>query len=168
MSNNCVDIIRPFAAEINGSHNLQVVGGVGAFVLGTSGVEIFADERIIAASGDTDFSQIGQYRPDGNLRDFDVLVMSTDPGQIQQVEGMAQDTIGNALELSVFGLHTQQQLEQMKQFAESAQMRGDAAIGRAEAAERRAAAMEKVATALHDDILAAFGGFSKARSSLVE
>ena len=57
-------------------------------------------------------------------------------------------------------------LEELRQSANSERIRADAAIARAEAAERRAFAMEKVATALHDDILAAFGGFTKARSAL--
>ncbi len=61
---------------------------------------------------------------------------------------------------------TQGELVELKQTADSERTRADAAIARAEAAERRAFAMEKVATALYDDILAAFGGFTKARSAL--
>lgn len=59
---------------------------------------------------------------------------------------------------------TQTRLDEMNRFAETATSRADAATARAEAAERRASTMEKVAIALHDDILAAFGGFTRARS----
>ena len=61
---------------------------------------------------------------------------------------------------------TQRDLAEITQTAGSEQKRADAATARADAAEHRASAMEKVATALYDDILAAFGSFTKARSAL--
>ena len=58
-----------------------------------------------------DYSDIGQFRKDGNRRDFDVLVKSSSPGEIGAVEELAQETIGSELELSVFGLHAMGQLD---------------------------------------------------------
>jgi hypothetical protein len=111
MSKNCIDIVRPFVAELDGNTPpLQIVGGVGSYVLQQEGVEIRPDERLIIAPPGMKRDGIGQFRGDGNKRDFDVLVLSTAKAEKKVVEELAEDTIGKDLKLSVFGLHTVAQL----------------------------------------------------------
>jgi hypothetical protein len=113
MSKNSIEIIRPFIAELGDEHDLQVIGGVGSFVLKNPAAEILVDERLVIAPPDEymDYSDIGQFRRDGNRRDFDVLVRSSSAEEIGAVEELARETIGRELELSVFGLHTEAQLD---------------------------------------------------------
>ncbi|MFI5271073.1 MAG: hypothetical protein ACHQT9_03455 [Candidatus Saccharimonadales bacterium] len=116
MSKNSIEIIRPFIAGLGEEHDLQVIGGVGSFVLKNPAAEILVDEQLVIAPPDEymDYSDIGQFRKDGNRRDFDVLVRSSSPEEIGAVEELAQETIGRELELSVFGLHTIAQLDSQR------------------------------------------------------
>ena len=108
-SRNCLDIIAPFVTELHTrvgqAPDVQVVGGIGAYALGIPGIEIAPSDRTIAVPRTADFSGLSARRPDGNLRDLDVLVTSTAPDHIAQVEALAANTVGTQLELSVFGFH---------------------------------------------------------------
>lgn len=101
---NCVDIIRPFIGEVEEEGLLdliQVIGGVGSAALANPASEILPDEELIVAPS-------GMYLPseriDGNKRDLDVLVLSEDPELIGKVEAIAEETVEDKLEISVFGL----------------------------------------------------------------
>lgn len=115
MNKNSLDLVMPFVQALGPEHDLQIVGGVGSFVLGTENVEIKPEERLVIASADTDFDQLGQFRDDGNRRDLDILVMSSMPRRIEEVEAIANETVGKELVLSVFGLHQFNQLHQQQQ-----------------------------------------------------
>ena len=101
---NSVDIVRPFV-EVVGQEQLpdvQIIGGIGSAALSRPGTIIVPNERLVVAPSDL---QVPQYRDDGNKRDLDILVMSTDSEEIARVEEIAAYTIGDALVISVFGLH---------------------------------------------------------------
>lgn len=108
---NCVDIVRPFTEALGDRENVQLIGGIGSAALSHPGTIIVPGERRIIAPSDL---QLPQYRPDGNLRDFDVLVLSTDREQVDEIEDIARQTIGNELELSVFDLRPIDHLPQMQ------------------------------------------------------
>jgi hypothetical protein len=71
-------------------------------------------DRSIALPGDVDLTTIGQYRPDGNKRDVDILALTTDKASIRSIEQAAKRTIGDELELSVFGMHRLARLRQQQ------------------------------------------------------
>lgn len=107
MSNNCLEIITPFVEEVRDNSQIQMIGGVGTFVYETPGVQIIPEQRLIVASPDTDYDQLGQYRnrdQGATKRDLDVLVLTTDPEKISGVAQTAEEMIGNQLVISVFGL----------------------------------------------------------------
>jgi hypothetical protein len=114
MSKNCVDIIRPFTNELDSINNVQFVGGVGSFVLQNAGTEILIEDRLVIAPADIDYSNLGQFRKDGNKRDFDVLVKSTSEERRHEIESLAEATIDDALILSVFGLHAMAELQEQQ------------------------------------------------------
>jgi len=55
-----------------------------------------------------------QFRDDGNRRDLDVLVKTTDPHSISRVEEIGNDLIGDELELSIFGLIPMAELQKQR------------------------------------------------------
>lgn len=106
MSKNCVEIISPFVASISDAPvPVQLMGGVGSFALLQPETEIRAEEKLVVLPRDMNLDGIGQYRDDGNLRDADILVLSSDHRTVKNIEELANDMIGNDLEVSVFGLH---------------------------------------------------------------
>lgn len=109
---DCIDIVAPFieaiAAEPYGD-KVQVFGGVGSVALESPDVEILTEEKlVIAPKGLT----LPQTRANGTLRDLDCLVMTTDKPTIDKVEEVAKGTIGDQLEISVFGLRNASQLRE--------------------------------------------------------
>lgn len=106
---NCIEIIKPFAQELAQTNiKGQTVGGIGSHVLGLAGVEINPDEKYIAYDGPV---ELPQYRSDGTKRDLDFLVLDTDEEKVNTAESLARSTLGDALELSFFGLRTMAQME---------------------------------------------------------
>jgi hypothetical protein len=115
MSKNCIDIVEPFLEGVTvTTPEFQVMGGVGSFALRHPDMHIDFDDKAIYLPEGVDYSELGQYRPDGNIRDFDVLVMSSDPAAVAEIDALARDTIGDELERSVFGLHTDEELKAQK------------------------------------------------------
>ncbi|MEM9608374.1 MAG: hypothetical protein AAGA99_13190 [Actinomycetota bacterium] len=97
-------IAEPFVqalAERDDLPEVQIIGGNGSTALLDERTVIDLDRRTIVAPVDCD---LPQHRPDGTLRDLDALVLSTDPVARDRVEALAEETIGDRLANSVFGL----------------------------------------------------------------
>jgi hypothetical protein len=110
MGRNCAEIVQPFLEEADGL-DYQVFGGIGSFALQQPGAEISRDEKVVWLPKGTDYSALGQFRADGNRRDLDVLIRSTDGEKVKTVERLAEATIQDELAISVFGLHKAETLD---------------------------------------------------------
>lgn len=108
---NCVEIVRPFTEAIGKTDDLQLIGGVGAAALVNAETVIVTDEKTVIAPADL---FLPQRRDDGNLRDFDALVLSSQPEHIRAYEAIGEEIIGDELELSFFGLRPAAELEWQK------------------------------------------------------
>lgn len=108
---NCVDIIRPFNEAIGGREDVQLIGGIGSAALTHPETVIVPEEKRVIAPYDL---YLPQYRPDGNLRDFDALVLSYKKEKVAEVEELSEEIMGDELELSLFGLKPIVQLARMK------------------------------------------------------
>lgn len=106
---NCVNIAGPFidSLEQPGTPPVQILGGVGSTALLDQATVIDFDTETVQAPDDL---FVPQFRKEGTLRDIDVLVLSTDTGDIEAVESRAKALIGEDLEISVFGLHTDERI----------------------------------------------------------
>jgi len=109
---NCVDIVRPFSEAISERDDVQVIGGIGSAALTDKATVIVPDEKRLIASPDIFLSQ---YRDDGNLRDFDSLVLTTDGSHLREIEADGAKTIGTQLELSFFDLKPAARLDNHRQ-----------------------------------------------------
>lgn len=87
---------------------IQVLGGIGSAALCDSRTMLDSNNGCAMAPADL---HVPQRRDDGNLRDVDVLVLSTRSADISSVQTRAEATIGDELEISVFGLHSTNALE---------------------------------------------------------
>lgn len=105
---NSLDIIRPFVQRIETQPDVQIMGGLGSAALALGEVELSFDRKEVYAPKDFNLSA---FRPDGTLRDVDVLVLSSDPSRIGEVSAELKETVGNELERSVFGIRPRQALE---------------------------------------------------------
>jgi hypothetical protein len=112
---NAVDIAASFVNTLNDCRigNVQLFGGVGSFALSHPDVQISSQDKTITAPGDL---YLPQYRDDGNRRDLDCLVLSTDADEVREVKTIAEAVVGDELELSVFGLKSLEQLKRRRQF----------------------------------------------------
>ncbi len=100
----CGRLIEPFVRSLAARPDLpevQIIGGNGSAALLDRRTEIDLDRRTITAPAACD---LPRYRPDGTLRDLDALVLSTDQHQIDRVEALARELIGDRLAISIFGL----------------------------------------------------------------
>ncbi|HYH36563.1 MAG TPA: hypothetical protein VD706_03625, partial [Candidatus Saccharimonadales bacterium] len=111
---NCVEIVKPFRDDLERAgllDEVQFIGGIGSAALADEATVIRPEEGIVVAP---EGLHLPSRRDDGNKRDMDVLVLSTDRGRIDEVEGMAEEAVGDQLEISVFGLkdgtHVEKQL----------------------------------------------------------
>jgi hypothetical protein len=109
---NCVDIVRPFSEAISERDDVQVIGGIGSAALADRSTVIIPNEKRLVAPPEIFLSQ---YRDDGNLRDFDALVLTTDGSLLREVEADGAATIGSQLELSFFDLKPAARLDNHKQ-----------------------------------------------------
>jgi hypothetical protein len=116
---NCIDIVRPFNNELNmwADASVQLMGGIGSAALKHPGTVILLDERRIVTAGSflTDESSrqdLSPIRPNGTLRDMDALVLSDDYEVIDEVETIAEETIGDQLDISIFSLRPGSYLEE--------------------------------------------------------
>jgi len=64
-------------------NNIQIMGGIGSAALTHQETMIVPDEKRVIAPADL---SLPQYRPDGNLRDFDALVLSTSQARVDEVK----------------------------------------------------------------------------------
>lgn len=103
MPSNCLDIIRTFVEEVTaeGMPCVQILGGVGSVALRDPDMRIDTqDKRIIVPSG----LYLPNYRDDGNLRDFETIVLSNRPEDISMVADCASATIGDRLIAETFDI----------------------------------------------------------------
>lgn len=109
---NCIDIIRPYAAELQreGLPPVQLLGGIGSVALRHKDTVIKTDEqRIIAPAG----LELPNFRPDGNLRDIETLVLSTRDEDRQAVQDLGEATMGDSLIVEVFPFHDEQRTQEL-------------------------------------------------------
>lgn len=117
---NCIEIAAPFRDELGLRPDLpdvQIMGGIGSAALKHPGTRILVDERRIVAPDDFLEDEgvsesLARFRTDGTLRDFDLLVHSADPQAIAEVEDIAAMTVDGQLDISAFGLHDAEELDQ--------------------------------------------------------
>ncbi|HVV66576.1 MAG TPA: hypothetical protein VHB72_00700 [Candidatus Saccharimonadales bacterium] len=114
-SENCIDIVKPFRDGLAAEDlldSVQFIGGIGTAALAQEATIILPEEKRIVAPADLYLSRL---RPDGNVRDVDSLVLSSDESLIAQVDTIAEETVGAQLENSTFGfrdaMHLQAQRE---------------------------------------------------------
>jgi|GEM_PF-598753 len=110
----CAEVIAPFVQALDARPDLpivQIIGGNGSAALLHEDTIIDFDARTIVAPAVCD---LPRFRPDGSLRDMDTLVMSTDPLEIEQVETLAAEFVGDELKISIFGLKTLDHLEMQR------------------------------------------------------
>ncbi len=108
---SCVDIVRPFVEALDNRDDVQMIGGIGSVALTDPETVFVPDEKRVIAPADL---ALPQYRPDGNLRDFDALVLSSDQAHVDSVAAIGEQTIGEELELSFFGLKQLPRLTTMR------------------------------------------------------
>lgn len=125
---NCIDIAIPFRDELALNRELpdvHIMGGIGSAALKHPDTVILLDERRIIAPADflTDMESdtgiatqeaLATFRPDGTQRDFDLLVKSADPKDIADVEAIAARTVDGLLDVSAFGFHGAEDLEEQR------------------------------------------------------
>jgi len=112
---NCVDIVRPFIVEAANEKQIriQILGGIGvAALLNSSTIyDSSASELIAPREG----LFIPRQRENGSPRDMDILVLSTDKRSIEKIEKIADQTIGDRLEVNVFGLHQDTEIKNFQE-----------------------------------------------------
>ncbi|HEX5744453.1 MAG TPA: hypothetical protein VFX84_03340 [Candidatus Saccharimonadales bacterium] len=120
---NCIDIAVPFRDELAARPDLpdvQIMGGIGSAALKHPETVILLDERRIVAPDDfleDADARVGlhRFRPDGTLRDFDLLVKTADEEAVGEVEAIAERTVDGQLQISAFGLHSAEDLERQRE-----------------------------------------------------
>lgn len=103
---NCVDIVRPFVAEMAEQHpdlSYQVIGGTGSAALALAETLVLPRDVLVAAPENLFVPQFRD-KKQRNKRDLDLLVLSSHEPTREAVETTARETIHRDLKLSVFGL----------------------------------------------------------------
>jgi hypothetical protein len=106
----CGPIMETFLQALDRRPDLppvQIIGGNGAAALLNSDTVIDLESRTISAPSSCDLPRI---RADGSVRDLDTLVLSTDPGEVDAVRVLGDESIGGELKVSTFGLRTMAEL----------------------------------------------------------
>ncbi len=106
--------MEPFVQALGDAADLpavQIVGGNGSAALLNEHTVIDLEAGTIEAPPACD---LPRFRPDGSLRDMDALVLSTDQSQIDCIQALAEDLIGDELEIAIFGLKTIADLERQR------------------------------------------------------
>lgn len=100
---SCLEISEPYfeALQRRQVNDVQIMGGVGSAALVDPDLFIDDATQTLIPLKSID---LPQFRPGGSKRDLDVLVLSTDQGTIDSEEALAQEIIGEDLDLSFFGL----------------------------------------------------------------
>ena len=114
MGPTCGAIMEPFVTAIGEQTDLpalQIIGGNGAAALVDARTEIDFGSRTIHAPTDADLPRL---RPGGSVRDLDVLVLSTDPDEIEAVRQLGEELVGGGLKVSAFGLKSVADLQEQR------------------------------------------------------
>ncbi|MGI9595024.1 MAG: hypothetical protein ACR2QK_02625 [Acidimicrobiales bacterium] len=110
----CGEIMEPFLRALGQRADLpdvQIIGGNGSAALLNEHTVIDLAARTIEAPAVCD---LPRFRPDNSLRDMDTLVLSTDPEQVDAVQTLAEELVGDQLEISLFELKTVADLERQR------------------------------------------------------
>ncbi|MDH3681534.1 MAG: hypothetical protein OEV40_16480 [Acidimicrobiia bacterium] len=110
----CGLIMEPFVRALSDRADLpavQIIGGNGSAALLNEHTVIDLAARTIEAPAVCDLPIL---RPDGSLRDMDTLVLSTDQEQIDSIQALAEELIGDELKISIFGLKTIADLQRQR------------------------------------------------------
>lgn len=106
-STNSIEIIQPFVERIAEARDVQILGGLGMAALVQPNIIIENDDRRVIVP---EMPFLPAHREDGTKRDVDVLVLSSDPARVSEVSTMLDDSIGDALEKSVFDIRPSETL----------------------------------------------------------
>lgn len=100
-----IHIIRPIAEILQSERlpDVQIIGGIGAVALSHPDTVIDVQTKTLIAP---DSLVMPSRRPDGSLRDIDVLVLSSNRDDIKDVESIVTSVVGKELEASVFGMRS--------------------------------------------------------------
>ncbi len=110
----CGEIIEPFIQQLDDPAlpRVHIIGGNGSAALINERTMIDMVSGLVYAPASCD---LPTRRKDGTLRDVDVLVLSTDVDQISSVEELCEQTVGDRLKKSIFGLKTTADLQAQQQ-----------------------------------------------------
>ena len=96
---NSLEVLRPFINEVQNDTDVQIMGGVGTAALEDPRTELNIDKKeVYAPKG----FALPTFRDNGTRRDVDVLVTSSDPERIAEVETILEETVGEHLQREVF------------------------------------------------------------------
>jgi len=101
---NSIDVLRPLAEALDKEPiEVQIIGGVNSAALVHPDTVIDADSKTVIAPS---LLHLPTQRNDAakTRRDLDILVKSSNPDVIERVERIVDETVGTALERSVFGI----------------------------------------------------------------
>lgn len=109
---NCIDIVEPYLRDVcrAGMPDVQLLGGVGSVALLHETTQIKFDEQRIVAPADLSLSN---FRDDGNLRDVETLVVSSNKHDLEMVRDSAIRHIGNSLIIEVFGFQDGSKIDEV-------------------------------------------------------
>lgn len=105
---NSLDVIKPFIERVADAGDVHIMGGVGTAALGCASVEINSSAKEVWVPGSF---VLPTHREDGTKRDVDVLVLSSDKNRVAEVAFDLQETVGDALEQSVFDIRSHETLQ---------------------------------------------------------
>lgn len=107
---NSIEVIKPFVQALSDESitNVQIIGGVNAIALCHPDTIIDTKNKEVIAPLSLN---LPTRRPDGVLRDLDVLVHSCKDSDISRVKRLMARTVGSELDPSVFGFKSHEVLE---------------------------------------------------------
>lgn len=114
MDRTCGVIMEPFVRALNERGDVpsvQIIGGNGSAALLNEHTVIDLAARTIEAPAICD---LPRFRPDKTLRDLDTLVLSTRQEELDRVQALAEQSIGDDLKISIFGLKSIAELERQR------------------------------------------------------
>jgi len=111
LKSNCIDVIKPFIEAINSrqANEVQIIGGINSVALVHPDTIIDTNNKKVIIPDSSEL-YLSTHRLDGTLRDLDVLVLSCDEYEIENVRQIVDETVGNSLEQSVFGFKSYKSL----------------------------------------------------------
>jgi len=98
---NSLEILRPFVDEVQNDTDIQIMGGIGTAALEDPRTDYNVDKKeIYAPKG----FALPSFRDNGTKRDVDVLLTSSDPVRVAEVEKVLEATVGSHLQREVFSI----------------------------------------------------------------